>query len=164
MRGRCRPADGGPARRRTRLDAAVDACVAVAAVADVLGDRCGALAFDDAIRARVRPVAVARARSSARCSTSSRAPVDSDYELAFATWGPRKRVLVMVFTDLLDEAAARSLAAAMPVLTRRHAVIVVSALDDRIDAAAAPPRPMPEAGTPWPPPSMRWPCGAGVAT
>jgi uncharacterized protein (DUF58 family) len=42
----------------------------------------------------------------------------------------------MVFTDLLDDAAARPLLEAMPVLTRRHAVVVVSVLDDRIDAAA----------------------------
>ena len=35
-----------PVGVRTRLDAAIDAAVAVAAVADELGDRCGALAFD----------------------------------------------------------------------------------------------------------------------
>jgi uncharacterized protein (DUF58 family) len=40
-----------------------------------------------------------------------------------------KRGLVIVFTDLVDEAAARSLLASVPILTRRHAVIVASVTD-----------------------------------
>ena len=42
--------------------------------------------------------------------------VDSDYDLAFRAVGGGKRGLVIVFTDLVDEAAARSLLAAVPVL------------------------------------------------
>ena len=39
----------------TRLDVALDAAVAVAAVADELGDRCGAIAFDGEVRRSVAP-------------------------------------------------------------------------------------------------------------
>ena len=40
-----------------------------------------------------------------------------------------------MFTDLVDEAAARSLVAAVPVLARRHAVVVASVRDPDLDAA-----------------------------
>ena len=56
-------------------------------------------------------------------------PVDADYELAFRRVGGRKRAFVLVLTDLLEEAAARPLVDAMPVLTRRHAVVVASPAD-----------------------------------
>ena len=61
-------------------------------------------------------------------------PVDSDYELAFRRVGGAKRAFVLVFTDLLDEAAARSLVDAVPVLARRHAVVVASVRDPDLDA------------------------------
>ena len=44
-----------PLGDRTRLDAAIDAAVAVALVADVLGDRAGVVAFDDDIRRSLPP-------------------------------------------------------------------------------------------------------------
>ena len=44
-----------PVGDRTRLDVALDGVLAVARVADELGDRCGAIAFDDAIRANLPP-------------------------------------------------------------------------------------------------------------
>jgi len=42
--------------------------------------------------------------------------VDSDHDLAFRRGRRVKRALVMVWTDLVDEAAARSLLDAVPVL------------------------------------------------
>jgi uncharacterized protein (DUF58 family) len=63
------------------------------------------------------------------------APVDSDYELAFATIASAKRALVIVFTDLIEEVAARSLIEAVPVLARRHEVVVAGVLDPDLDAA-----------------------------
>jgi len=56
-------------------------------------------------------------------------PVDSDYELAFAAVARAKRSFVLVVTDLLDEAAARSLLDAVPVLARRHVVAVATVAD-----------------------------------
>ena len=58
---------------------------------------------------------------------------DSDYELAFRSVAGGKRAFVLVLTDLVDEAAARSLLDAMPVLARRHAVCVASVRDDALD-------------------------------
>jgi uncharacterized protein (DUF58 family) len=132
-----------PLGDRTRLDAAVDAAVTVAAVADEVGDRCGTVAFDRELRRTVGPRrrgagAVVRALFDLEPSR-----VESDYELAFHAVGDAKRALVIVFTDLLEESAARPLLNALPVLRRRHAVAVASAADTDLDAllARAPERP-----------------------
>jgi uncharacterized protein (DUF58 family) len=128
-----------PLDDRTRLDAAVDAAVAVAAVADVIGDRSGALAFDAEVRRKTMPRhkganAVARALFDVEPRAS-----DSDYELAFRSVGASKRAYVLVFTDLLEEAAARPLLDAVPVLRRRHAVAVATTSDPDLEAAVSTP-------------------------
>jgi uncharacterized protein (DUF58 family) len=113
----------------TRLDAAVDAVTAVALVADEVGDRCGVVVFDREIRRRVTTRrGGGRAVVQAVLDVEPRL-LDSDYDLAFRAVGGAKRGLVIVLTDLVDEAAARSLLAAVPVLARRHAVVVASVTD-----------------------------------
>ena len=123
----------------TRLDAALDAAVAVALVADEVGDQAGAIAFDGAVRRRLVPrrrggQAVVRALFDLEPTSA-----DSDYELAFRSIGGGKRSLVIVFTDLLEEAAARSLVEAIPVLTRRHHVVVAGVRDPDLDRAVRTP-------------------------
>jgi len=59
---------------------------------------------------------------------------DSDAELAFRSVGAARRAFVLVLCDLLDEHAARSLTAAIPVLARRHAVCVASVADPDLEA------------------------------
>ncbi len=129
-----------PIADRTRLDAALDAVAAVAYVADELGDRAGVLAFDETVRRHLRP----RRRGSDAVVRAvydlEPRPVDADYELAFRTVGGGKRAFVIVFTDLLDEAAASALLEAVPVLTRRHAVAIASCRDpDLTDLLTRPP-------------------------
>ncbi len=128
-----------PLGDRTRLDEALDALTAVGLVADEVGDRCGAVAFDAAVRRRVKPrrnggQAVIRA-----LFDLEPAGVESDYELAFRAVGGGKRSLVLVLTDVLDEAAARSLIRAVPVLARRHLVIVASVADPDLELAVRSP-------------------------
>ena len=118
----------------TRLDAALDAATAVALVADEVGDRCGAVAFDAEVRRRVPP-----GRRGGRAVVEALfdvepAAVDSDYELAFRIVGRAKRSLVLVLSDLLEERAARPLVDAVPVLARRHAVVVASVADPDLSA------------------------------
>jgi uncharacterized protein (DUF58 family) len=129
-----------PVRDRTRLDAALDATAAVAYVADEVGDRAGVVAFDDQVRRRLDP---RRRGGDAVVRTVfdlEPRPVDSDYELAFRTVGHAKRALVLVLTDLLDEAAATALLDAVPVLVRRHAVVVASVRDpDLVEIVSTPP-------------------------
>jgi uncharacterized protein (DUF58 family) len=121
--------------RTTRLDACVDAITMVALVADELGDRCGVTVFDRELRRRLAP-----RRNGGRAVVRAILDMeprefDSDHDLAFRTVGRAKRALVLVCTDLVDEAAARSLVDAMPVLARRHAVVVASVQDPDLDAA-----------------------------
>jgi uncharacterized protein (DUF58 family) len=123
------------AQHITRLDAAVDAITMVAFVADELGDRCGVTVYDAEIRRRLAPrraggKAVVRTILDAEPSL-----VDSDHDLAFRAVGGVKRALIVVCTDLVDEAAARSLLDAVPVLARRHAVVIASVRDPDLDAA-----------------------------
>ena len=124
-----------PLGNMTRLDAAVDAVAAVAAVSEELGDRCGAIAFDAEVRRDLAP-----RRRGARAVIRAvfdlePTPVESDYELAFRRVGDAKRSLVIVLTDLLEESAARPLVEAVPLLARRHAVVVASAADTDLDEA-----------------------------
>lgn len=123
-----------PIGELTRLDAAVDAVAAVGLVADVLGDRCGVVAFDHEVRRDVAPCRRGGEKVVKAVFDLEPRSFDSDYDLAFRRVGGAKRALVLLFTDLLDDAAARSLVAAVPVLTRRHAVVVVSVRDPDVEA------------------------------
>jgi uncharacterized protein (DUF58 family) len=130
-----------PLGDRTRLDATVDAATAVALVADEVGDRAGVIAFDNRVRRRLPPArgggdAVVRAVFDLEPTT-----VDSDYELAFRAVGSGKRAFVLVLTDLLEDAAAQPLLDAMPVLARRHAVVVAGVADPDLERMVrTPPR------------------------
>jgi uncharacterized protein (DUF58 family) len=130
-----------PLGDRTRLDATVDAATAVALVADEVGDRAGVIAFDDRVRRRLPPArgggdAVVRAVFDVEPTM-----VDSDYELAFRAVGSGKRAFVLVLTDLLEEAAAQPLLDAIPVLARRHAVVIAGVTDPDLEQMVhTPPR------------------------
>jgi uncharacterized protein (DUF58 family) len=121
--------------RTTRLDAAVDAVTMVALVADELGDRCGVTVFDGELRSQLRPRRRGGRAVVRTILDAEPTGVDSDYDLAFRSVSGGKRSLILVFTDLVDTAAARALIASVPFLTRRHAVIVASARDPDLDAA-----------------------------
>jgi uncharacterized protein (DUF58 family) len=128
-----------PLGDRTRLDAAVDAAVAVALVADVLGDRAGTLAFDREVRRRLAPRrAGGHGVVRALLGLQPRAE-EPDYELAFRSVEGSKRSLMLIFCDLLDETAARPLADAVPVLARRHSVTVATVRDPDLDAVLSTP-------------------------
>jgi uncharacterized protein (DUF58 family) len=119
----------------TRLDAAVDAVAATAAVADELGDRIGVVAFADRL---LRVIAPRRDGSSIVLdAVHDLEPigVDSDYEAAIASVAGRKRAFVLVLTDILDPGAARPLLASLPTLTRRHMVSLATVRDPAVQRA-----------------------------
>ena len=129
--------DGAERPAGTVLDAALDALAAVALVADAVGDRCGAVAFDREVR-----VALAPRRAGGRVVVQALHDleprlVDSDYEAAFRRVEGSKRAFVLIFSDLLEPVAARSLADAVPVLARRHSVAVASPSDPGVRALAS---------------------------
>jgi uncharacterized protein (DUF58 family) len=135
--------DGRPGL--TRLDAAVDAIAAMAAVADEIGDRIGVVAFNRKVVRSISP-----RRDGARAVLQAiydlePEPTDSAYELAFQTVSHAKRAFVLILTDLLDESAARPLADSMPILARHHAVAVASVTDPAVEAAISLPEATPAA-------------------
>jgi uncharacterized protein (DUF58 family) len=125
-----------PIGTRTMLDASLDAITMLALAADELGDRCGAIAFDETIRRVLAPAHLSGRRVIESLFDLEAAPVDSDFERAFQRVGRSRRALVAVFTDLVDAAAARSLTEAIPMLARRHVVLVVSATDPGLEQVA----------------------------
>jgi uncharacterized protein (DUF58 family) len=117
----------------TLLDVALDGLVAVCATADVLGDRSGAIAFADRVLRDVAPSRLGAEAVARSLFDVEPVDADSDYELAFRSVAGGKRSFVLVLVDLVDEAAARALVSAVPVLARRHAVCVASVRDDALD-------------------------------
>jgi uncharacterized protein (DUF58 family) len=124
-----------PVGDRTRLDAAVDAAAAVAAVADEVGDRVGAVAFADRVLRTVEPRRGGADAVLAAVHDLEPLGVDSDFTAAFRVVGGAKRAFVLVLTDLLDDAAGEPLAAALPVLTRRHSLAVAAVNDEAVAEA-----------------------------
>jgi uncharacterized protein (DUF58 family) len=131
--GRLMTAPLGPL---TLLDAAFDAMVAVVLTADELGDRCGLVAFDAEVRRLVAPSRRAAALVIEQSFDLEPNIVESNYEAAFWSTPRAKRSLVFVFTDVLDSAAAEPLIDALPILLRRHRVIVVAAADTVIEGVS----------------------------
>ena len=126
-----------PIAGATRLDVAVDAAVALAAVADELGDRCGLVAFDSGIRRHVRPTRRAARDVVTAVFDLEPTTAQSDYARALYRVGGSKRAFVLVLTDLLEPSAAAPLAEALPIVARRHHVVVASAGDPELEALAA---------------------------
>lgn len=127
---------GAPVGDATRLDVAVDAALALAVVAESVGDRCGLVGFDESVRVDL-PARRAGLRHFVDAAASLEVDyVESRYDRVFGALAHRRRSLLVLFTDLFDEAAGRPLVAALPMLVRRHAVLVAGCLDPNVAAAA----------------------------
>jgi len=124
---------GAPLAGATRLDLAVDASVAVAAVADELGDHCGVIVFDSAVRRVVRPHRRSANEVIEAVFDVEPSGAESDYLAASRHVGGTKRAMVVLFTDVIERTAGEPLVQAVQVLARRHSVAVVCALDTPLD-------------------------------
>ena len=128
-----------PIGTATRLDLSLDALLTVCAVADELGDRCGATAFADDVLRTVRPRRAGAGSVARALFDLEPSPRESDYRRAFQLVAGAKRSFVLVLADLVDEAAAASLLDALPVLARRHRVCVATILDPDLEALVGTP-------------------------
>jgi len=124
---------------RTRLDGAVDACLALARAASRSGDRVGLLAFGSELRALVPP-----GRGTGQLGPVAAAlhgleprPEEPGVGRALDLLGARqtRRALVVLFTDVTDPESGESLAARAALLCRRHLVLLVAAADPTLSAA-----------------------------
>jgi uncharacterized protein (DUF58 family) len=119
-----------------RLDHAMDAVMMLTAVATRLGDRAGLVAFDQQVRAVVAPGHARDQLSRVTEAMYALEPelVESDYRGAFAQTLARfrRRALLVVFTELAEEAMAESLLPALPLVARDHLVVVASVRDPEV--------------------------------
>jgi len=116
-----------------RVEHAMDAVMMLTAVATRLGDRTGLVAFDRQVRAVVPP---AQGRDQLTRVTEAMyrlEPVlaESDYQGAFTETLARfrRRTMLVIFTELVEQAVGESLLPALPLILRNHLVVVAAVQD-----------------------------------
>jgi uncharacterized protein (DUF58 family) len=126
----------------SQLDHALNATLMLAHVATRAGDQVGMLAFDASIRAFLPPQGGRRAaqRVIAASYDIHAQVVETDFELAYAYLSHRlrKRSLVVLFTEVIDDVSARSVVRTMRGLGPRHLGLCVLFRDEALDAMAEP--------------------------
>jgi uncharacterized protein (DUF58 family) len=124
-----------------RAEHAMDAVMMLTHVASRLGDRAGLMAFDREVRAVVGPRhgAGQLARVTEALYQLEPALVESDYRRAFsaALSRFRRRTLLVLFTELAEQAFTETLLPALPLIGRHHLVIVASVVDPAVARWAA---------------------------
>ncbi|MEZ5141730.1 MAG: DUF58 domain-containing protein [Acidimicrobiales bacterium] len=124
-----------------RVEHAMDAVMMLTAVATRLGDRAGLVVFDSQVRAVVPPAHSREQLSRVTEAMYALEPalVESDYTGAFADTLARfrRRAMLVIFTDLVEQAVAETLLPAMPLIARNHLVVVAAVRDPDVAAWAA---------------------------
>lgn len=125
---------------QTRLDTGIEAALLLGALAAAAGDSVDLLAFDREVRAEVRGVRGKAVQPKLMHALSGVVPalVDSDTAamVRTAVRNTRRRSLVVWFTSLDGAMVEENLLPVLPVLSRRHRVLLVSVTDPEIAAAA----------------------------
>jgi uncharacterized protein (DUF58 family) len=116
-----------------RLEHAMDAAMCVTAVATRLGDRTGLVAFDRDIRAVVAPSAGRRQLGLVTDAMYDLEPelVEADVRGAFtaAITRFRRRSMLVLLTDLVEQSVGETLLPALPLVARHHLVLVGAVQD-----------------------------------
>jgi uncharacterized protein (DUF58 family) len=119
-----------------RLDAALDACLLLAAVAARAGDRVDLLAADSVVRASVEGASRNEVLPTLVQAMAPLEPalVESDAQLIIAEVlrRERKRALVVLFTSLDAEPIEQGLLPVLGALTARHTVVLAAVGDPRV--------------------------------
>lgn len=126
----------------SQLDHALNAVLMLAHVATRAGDQVGLLAFDERVRAFLPPQAGRRAAQhviAASYDIHARV-VETDFEGAYGYLSQRlrKRSLVVLFTEVIDDVSARSVVRTVRGLGPRHLGLCVLFRDEGLDAMAEP--------------------------
>jgi uncharacterized protein (DUF58 family) len=123
-----------------RVEHAMDAVMCVATVATRLGDRCGLVAFDRRVRTVVAPSAGREQVGRVTEAMYDLEPelYESDYRSAFATTIARfrRRSMLVVLTDLVEQVVGETLLPALPLVARNHLVVVGAVQDPAVLAWA----------------------------
>ncbi len=123
-----------------RVEHAMDAVLGVVQTATRMDDRVGMLTFDRQVRSILVPT-----NSKSQLGRAAEAMYqlepdfsESAYQVAFsaATARFRRRSLFIVLTDLVEAVVEQALLPALPILTRRHLVVVAAVQDPAVKAWA----------------------------
>jgi uncharacterized protein (DUF58 family) len=126
-----------------RVEHAMDATMMLATVATRLGDRFGLMVFDGAVRTVLEP-----SKSRAQVANVSEALfdleprlVETDYRSAFAETVVRfrRRAMLVLLTELNEQAAEEYLVPALPLIARSHVIVVGAVRDPEVQRWAAAP-------------------------
>jgi uncharacterized protein (DUF58 family) len=124
-----------------RLDHAIDAVMMLTSLATRLGDRAGLVAFDREVRAVVGPGHARDQLSRVTEAMYQLEPllVESDYRGAFAATLARfrRRAMLVVLTELAEQAVSETLLPALPLIARDHLVVVASVADPEVQGWAS---------------------------
>lgn len=127
-----------------RVEHAMDAVMCLTTVATRLGDRCGLVVFDREVRSVLPARAGRQQLGQVTDAMYALDPVlaESDYRTAFLQTMKRfkRRSLIVLFTDLVEQAVGESLLPALPLLVRHHVVLIAAVSDADVAswATAAP--------------------------
>jgi uncharacterized protein (DUF58 family) len=128
----------GESEGLSRVDRALNAAMLTADVCLRNGDRAGLLAFDDAPRAYLHPTpGRSAARKLARATYALEpglAPTDFSAAMQMLRTKLPSRTLVILFTHLLDDAAADAMTRSVAALMPRHLPLCVLMRDPEVDA------------------------------
>jgi len=127
----------------TQLDHALNATLMLAHVAARAGDQMGLLAFDARVRLYLTPQSGRRVAQRIAQATYDLHPtiVEPDFDEAFAHLAKRlrKRALVVLFTQVIDDVAAQAVLRQVRALPKRHLPLCVLLRDPDLDRLAEPP-------------------------
>lgn len=126
----------------SQLDHALNAVLMLSHVATRAGDQVGLCAFDTRVRAYLPPQSGRRAvqRVIAASYDIHAEIVETDFEAAygFLSQRLRKRSLIVLFTQVVDEVSARQVVRTVRGLLPRHLPLAVLFRDDELDQMAEP--------------------------
>ena len=126
----------------SRFEHVLSSALLLSDVAATGGDRVGLIAFDDQIRAFVPPQRGTQALRALRTTMSGldATLTEPDYASAFRLLATRqrRRALIVFFTDVIDERAARQFVAYAGRAALRHAVVVVAMQNEALHRRGAP--------------------------
>jgi uncharacterized protein (DUF58 family) len=126
--------DAGPV---PRLEHAIDAAQGITRLATGLGDRVGMIAFADRVLATLPPRGHSDQlrRLTMELAAVPARLVESDHRTAFTTALDRfpRRALMVVLTELANEAAVQTLLPALGLVRRRHLVVVGAVRDPVVE-------------------------------
>jgi uncharacterized protein (DUF58 family) len=127
----------------SHLDHALNAVLMTAHVAARAGDQVGLLAFDAKVRTYLPPAGGRHTAQRVAQATYDLHPslVETDFDAALASLSLRlrKRALVVLFTQIIDDVSAKSVLRLVRGLRHRHLPLCVLFRDPELDRMAEPP-------------------------